>query len=70
MPSSIISYSHTDADIAETIEKIHEALVVYKKALEEGVDKYLEGRSVQPVFRKYNKEGANMVIDPSTYLTD
>ncbi|MEP6735741.1 MAG: glutamate-1-semialdehyde 2,1-aminomutase [Chryseolinea sp.] len=56
MPSTIISYSHTDADVAETSEKVHEALVVYKKALAEGVDKYLEGRSVQPVWRKYNIE--------------
>ncbi|HTE34593.1 MAG TPA: glutamate-1-semialdehyde 2,1-aminomutase [Chryseolinea sp.] len=58
MPSTIISYSHSDADIAETVEKIHEALVVYKKALNEGVEKYLMGRSVQPVWRKYNKEEA------------
>lgn len=56
MPSSIISYSHSDADVAETVEKIHEALVVYKKALAEGIEKYLVGRSVQPVWRKYNKE--------------
>lgn len=56
MPSSIISYSHSDADVAETVEKIHEALVVYKKALAEGIEKYLIGRSVQPVWRKYNKE--------------
>ncbi len=56
MPSTIISYSHSDADIAETVEKIHDALVVYKKALAEGVEKYLEGRSVQPVWRKYNAE--------------
>jgi len=57
MPSSIISYSHSDADVKETVEKIHEALVVYKKALAEGVDKYLKGRSVQPVWRTYNNEG-------------
>lgn len=56
MPSSIISYSHSDADVNETIEKIHESLVVYKKALEEGIEKYLIGRSVQPVWRKYNTE--------------
>lgn len=54
MPSTIISYSHSDTDIAQTVEKIHEALVVYKKALAEGIDKYLVGRSVQPVWRKYN----------------
>jgi glutamate-1-semialdehyde 2,1-aminomutase len=56
MPSTVISYSHTDADIDETVEKIHEALIVYKKALDEGIDKYLVGRSVQPVWRKYNRE--------------
>jgi glutamate-1-semialdehyde 2,1-aminomutase len=56
MPSTIISYSHSDADIAETVEKIHEALVVYKKALQEGIGKYLRGRPVQPVWRKYNNE--------------
>ena len=54
MPSSIVSYSHSDRDIDETIEKMADAMVVYKKALEEGVDKYLVGRPVAPVFRKYN----------------
>lgn len=59
MPSSIVSYSHSDADIAETIDKIHEALVIYKKALNEGIEKYLHGRSIQPVWRKYNAASAN-----------
>jgi glutamate-1-semialdehyde 2,1-aminomutase len=54
MPSSIVAYSHSDKDIEETVEKIHDALVIYKKALDEGIDKYLVGRPVQPVFRKYN----------------
>jgi glutamate-1-semialdehyde 2,1-aminomutase len=54
MPSCIVSYSHSNSDISETIEKIHETLVIYKKALNEGVEKYLKGRSVQPVWRKYN----------------
>ncbi|MFO7669639.1 MAG: glutamate-1-semialdehyde 2,1-aminomutase [Bacteroidales bacterium] len=56
MPSSIVSYSHSDQDIRETIEKMAEAMVVYKKALDEGIDKYLVGRPVAPVFRKYNNE--------------
>jgi glutamate-1-semialdehyde 2,1-aminomutase len=59
MPSSIVSYSHTDTDIQETVEKIHEVLVIYQKALNEGVEKYLKGRSIQPVWRKYNAESAN-----------
>lgn len=54
MPSTIVTYSHTDDDIKETVEKVHEALVIYKKALAEGIEKYLEGRPVQPVWRKYN----------------
>jgi glutamate-1-semialdehyde 2,1-aminomutase len=54
MPSSIVSYAHSNADIAATVERIAEALVVYRKALDEGIDKYLEGRPVRPVYRKYN----------------
>jgi glutamate-1-semialdehyde 2,1-aminomutase len=59
MPSSIVSFSHSDADIEETVQKIHEALVIYKKALNEGVEKYVKGRSIQPVWRKYNASSAN-----------
>jgi len=54
MPSSIVSYSHSDEDIATTVERIAEALVVYRKALNEGIGKYLEGQPVRPVYRKYN----------------
>ncbi len=54
MPSSIVSYSHSDKDIEVTIDKLSEAMVVYKKALDEGVEKYLVGRPVAPVWRKYN----------------
>jgi glutamate-1-semialdehyde 2,1-aminomutase len=54
MPSSIVCYSHTDAEISETIDKIQEVLVIYRKALNEGVERYLEGRPIQPVYRKYN----------------
>jgi len=54
MPSTIVSYSHNDQEVEETIEKVHEALFIYRKALNEGVDKYLEGRSVMPVWRKFN----------------
>jgi glutamate-1-semialdehyde 2,1-aminomutase len=53
-PSLIISYSHTDADIDKTVEIVYESLIVYKKALEEGIDRYLVGRPVKPVYRKKN----------------
>lgn len=53
-PSFVVSAAHTDADIQHTVDAVGEALVVYKQAIDEGVDKYLEGRPVQPVFRKFN----------------
>ncbi|HYM87671.1 MAG TPA: glutamate-1-semialdehyde 2,1-aminomutase [Nitrospiraceae bacterium] len=53
-PSLVVSYSHTDADIDRTIEVIHESLNVYRRALEEGVEKFLLGRPVKPVWRRCN----------------
>ena len=52
MPSSIVSYSHSDKDIGQTVERISEALVVYRKALDEGIDKYLVGNPVKPGLQK------------------
>jgi len=54
MPSLIVSYAHTENDIEFTLNGIKEALVVYKRALEEGIDNFLLGPSVKPVLRKYN----------------
>lgn len=53
-PSFVVSYSHSDADIDRTAEAVYDAHVVYRKALDEGIHKYLEGRPVKPVYRKYN----------------
>jgi glutamate-1-semialdehyde 2,1-aminomutase len=53
-PSLVVSYAHTDRDIDQTIEIIGEALGVYRKALTEGVEKYLDGRPVKPVFRAFD----------------
>lgn len=53
-PSLVVSYSHSDRDIDRTVEAVAEALIVYRKALEEGVDKYLVGASVKPVMRKFS----------------
>lgn len=52
-PSLIVSYSHSDQDIDRTIDAFHEALGIYKLALENGTDKYLVGPSVKPVFRPF-----------------
>lgn len=54
MPSLIISYSHSDSDVDQTVAAIHDALYVYRRALENGVEKYLVGGPTQPVFRRYN----------------
>lgn len=54
MPSLVVSYAHTDADIDRTIEAIDGAMGVYKRALDEGVGKYLIGRRSEPVYRTYN----------------
>lgn len=54
LPSLVISYSHTDADVDQTITAIHEALAIYRRALAEGVEKYLVGGPTKPVFRRYN----------------
>jgi glutamate-1-semialdehyde 2,1-aminomutase len=52
-PSFIVSYTHSEKDIDRTIEAVHESLIVYRKALNEGIEKYLVGRPVKPVFRKF-----------------
>jgi glutamate-1-semialdehyde 2,1-aminomutase len=51
-PSLVVSYSHSDLDIDRTIDAVDGALAIYRKALDEGPDAYLVGRSVQPVFRR------------------
>jgi len=53
-PSFVVSYSHSDADIDRTAEAVFEAHRVYRLALDEGVDKYLHGRPVKPVNRRFN----------------
>jgi glutamate-1-semialdehyde 2,1-aminomutase len=54
MPSFVISYAHSAADVDRTVESVAGALVVYRRALEDGVERYLVGRPVKPVFRPRN----------------
>jgi glutamate-1-semialdehyde 2,1-aminomutase len=56
MPSLVVSYSHQDADIDETINAIDGALAVYVCALNDGVDNYLVGRPSTPVYRTWNEK--------------
>jgi glutamate-1-semialdehyde 2,1-aminomutase len=53
-PSFVVSFSHSDADIERTAEAVHGAHVIYRKALDEGIEKYLQGRPVKPVNRRFN----------------
>jgi glutamate-1-semialdehyde 2,1-aminomutase len=50
MPSLIVSYSHGDADVDQTIAAVDGALEVYARALTDGVDRYLVGPPTRPVF--------------------
>ncbi|HRA77490.1 MAG TPA: glutamate-1-semialdehyde 2,1-aminomutase [Burkholderiaceae bacterium] len=52
-PSFVVSWSHTEADIDRTVEAVAEALRVYRRALEDGPEKYLRGQPVKPVFRRF-----------------
>ena len=53
-PSFVISYAHTPAVVDQTVERVHAALGVYRRALEDGLENYLLGRAVKPVFRPHN----------------
>ncbi|MGZ3769097.1 MAG: glutamate-1-semialdehyde 2,1-aminomutase [Bdellovibrio sp.] len=54
MPWIALSYRHGDEELALTESALDKALSVYSKALDEGVEKYLEGPVIKPVFRKFN----------------
>jgi glutamate-1-semialdehyde 2,1-aminomutase len=53
-PSFVISLAHTDADVERTADAVFEAHAICRKALDGGIEKYLEGRPVKPALRKYN----------------
>ena len=52
-PSFVVSYSHSEEDVDRTVEAADQAFAVYARALSDGVEKFLQGRSVKPVFRKF-----------------
>jgi len=54
MPYVAISYSHQDTELKLTLTAVKHALTIYKKALDNGLDKYLKSPIIKPVFRKYN----------------
>ncbi|MBI3511293.1 MAG: glutamate-1-semialdehyde 2,1-aminomutase [Bacteroidetes bacterium] len=48
------SYSHGDGELELTFRATEKALKVCKSALNDGIEKYLVGPAIKPVFRKYN----------------
>ena len=54
MPWISFSQAHGDTELAMTLEALDKAVSVYAQALEGGVDRFLEGPAVKPVFRSHN----------------
>ncbi len=53
-PSFVVSFSHDDDTIDETIEVVAGALDVYRRAIDNGVEGYLVGPTIKPVYRPFN----------------
>ena len=54
MPWIALSYRHGTEELAITERALDATFSVYRKALDEGVEKYLDGPAIKPVFRKHN----------------
>jgi glutamate-1-semialdehyde 2,1-aminomutase len=50
MPSLVVSYSHSNADVERTVEAVDGALEIYGRALEDGVERHLVGPPTRYVF--------------------
>jgi glutamate-1-semialdehyde 2,1-aminomutase len=54
MPWIALSYAHGEKELVITKIALEKTFEVYKKAVDEGYEKYLIGDVIKPVFRKYN----------------
>ena len=54
MPWIALSYSHGETELEITKKALENVFKIYKKAVNEGYEKYLIGDVIKPVFRKYN----------------
>ncbi len=54
MPWLTFSYRHDEETMRLTETALNEAMLVCAKGVAEGIDKYLVGPAVKPVFRKFN----------------
>lgn len=53
-PSFVVSYAHDEQAVRQTVAAVADALAVYRRALDEGVERYLVGPPVKPVYRRFN----------------
>jgi glutamate-1-semialdehyde 2,1-aminomutase len=54
MPWIALSFAHQETQLQRTLEALEKTFGIYRQALELGVDKYLQGDVIKPVFRKHN----------------
>lgn len=54
MPWIALSWRHGEEELKLTARALDAALPVYKKAMADGAERYLEGPAIKPVFRKFN----------------
>lgn len=54
MPWIALSYRHGEEELAATERAIEQTFKIYRQALDEGVENYLNGPAIKPVFRKHN----------------
>lgn len=54
IPWIALSYAHGERELEITKNAIEKTFDVYKKAVNDGYEKYLVGDVIKPVFRKYN----------------
>lgn len=54
MPWIAISFAHQENELNYTLDAVRNSLRVYAKALDDGIEKYLVGPAIKPVFRTFN----------------
>ena len=54
MPWIALSFAHGEKELTLTKSALEKTFEVYKKAVDEGYEKYLVGDVIKPVFRKFN----------------
>jgi glutamate-1-semialdehyde 2,1-aminomutase len=54
MPWIAISQSHGSTELSQTLDALDGALAVYSQALDGGVENFLQGPAIRPVFRTHN----------------